>query len=66
VIAASGFAVGLMLYIFARMAATSARLTMSILSEVPGRRASGGGSGISGSTFVLCFDEPFPIIGIDV
>jgi hypothetical protein len=54
VMAASGFAVGLMLYILARMAAMSERLVMEILSVVPGSTAKGGASGISGSTLVLC------------
>jgi hypothetical protein len=51
-----------MLYIFARMAATSERLVMGILSVVPGSTARGDASGMSGSTLVLVLEEPLPIM----
>jgi hypothetical protein len=35
---------------------------MGIVSVVPGRTASGGASGMSGSTLMLILGDPLPII----
>ncbi len=60
----SGLAPELTLYIFASMAATSDRFEIGILIVVPGRRASGGASGISGSTGLLGFDDFLAMVGV--
>jgi hypothetical protein len=55
-----------MLYIFANIAATSERFVMGIFRVVPGRTARGGASGMSGSTFVLVFELPLPMLDMCV